>query len=684
MARTHSRGAHAGKPAPLLGTLRPGHASDTGSPPGPPGPSRSGPRPRAPRLASLRQGRLRVPRPRLVAACVAAALLLTGIALGWASPEPSVEPTVQTFLLDWEQGRYQAASELTTGTPAGVTTALDNAYQQLGAVGVTLGMAAVTQDGDSAAATFNASVDLGDGGPPWRYQNSFRLRRAGGSWKVVWAPSVIAPRLRPGLRLAVLETMPPRAQILDDTGQPLSPLSAVVSVGVIPGHVARPGQTAAGLAAVTGLPASQILPWITQAPAGQFDELVQYAPAQYSQLAAKLSAVPGLVVKQQQTRLFASIAPAVTGPVGGEASPLLQQEGVPYRPGTTVGLSGLEQTFQHSLVGSPTTEVVEQNASGTVTAVLRKWPGRTGSSIATTIDAPVQRAADAAVAAAPGSAAIVAVSASTGKILAVASRQAGGMPAVSPLDGHYPAGQAFTIVSSTALLKGGFNPATPIPCIASNEVGGRNFTNDPPESGLGPQPPFSTDFASACGTAFAGLSLQLNAKSLTSAVSGYGLGARWQLPLSSFSGSMRTPKGQAELAEDTIGTGSVQVSPIDLALAAGAVDSGVWHPPSVITSASDPGLSPRAAFSSQVLSSLRGLMRLSVTSGAGKAANVPGQPPVYGQVGNAPMRTGGQHAAWFVGYQGTVAFAVLQLSSSAASSAAPLAGGFLTQLHAKA
>jgi cell division protein FtsI/penicillin-binding protein 2 len=292
----------------------------------------------------------------------------------------------------------------------------------------------------------------------------------------------------------------------------------------------------------------------------------------------------------------------------------------------------------------------------------------------------VQDAADAAVGGAPGSAAIVAVSATTGRVLAVASSQAGGRPAIDPLDGRYPPGQAFTIVSGAALLSGGFNPNTPIPCIASNEVGGENFTNDPPEPDLGQQPPFSTDFANACGTAFAGLSLQLTAKGLQGAAGGFGLGADWQLPLSSFAGSMRPPKGQAELAEDSIGNGSVQVSPLGMALAAGVVQSGVWHGPSLITNPADPGLTPRAPFSTQVVSSLRTLMRSTVTSGAGKAANAPGL-PVYGQVGSAPMAASGQRATWFVGYQGNVAFAVLELTSSAAGSAA-VAGQFLGQLQA--
>jgi cell division protein FtsI/penicillin-binding protein 2 len=669
MARTHSRGAHAGKPSSLLGQRRAG-------PPSAPRPSRPQPGRRRAPAPEPRPSRLRSTRVRIVVASAATVLLLTGVALGWASPEPSAEPTVQAFLLDWENGQYSAAAALTTGAPVAVAAALSNAYLQLGAEGMTLGMAAVSQDGDTADATFNASIDLGHGGSPWTYQNGFELRRVGDGWKVVWGPGVIAPGLRPGLRLAVLSAMPQRAQLLDDKGQPLAPLTPVVTVGVIPGQLTQPQRTANGLASATGLTASQILGWISEAPAAGFLELVRFTPAQYAQLSSQLSQVPGLIVQDQQMRLFGSIAGAVTGSVGGEASTVLQEEGVPYRPGTTVGLSGLQQAFQRTLVGSPTTEVVEESASGQVVSVLKTWPGHSGTNVSTTIDAQAQNAADEALGTVPVSAAIVAVSASTGKVLAVASSQAAGMPAVDPLDGHYPPGQAFTIVSAEALLGGGFNPNTPIPCIASNEVGGQDFTNNPPEPDLGQQPPFSTDFANACGTAFAGLSLQLTAKGLDGAASGFGLGSSWQLPLSSFAGSMHEPKDQAELAEDSIGNGSVEVSPLGMALAAAVVQSGDWHAPSLVGNVPDP---PRAPFGSEVVSSLRTLMHTTVTSGAGQAANIPGA-PVYGQTGSAPMSSGGLRATWFVGYQGNVAFAVLELTSSASGSAAPLAGQFLSHL----
>jgi len=667
MVRTHNRGAHAGKPAPRPGPLPKGTRARG---------ARAGSKVGETRVGGVRS---RSARARVVAAACATAVLLLGLLLGWATPQPSVEGAVQDFLLDWENGQYSAAAALTTGSPAQVAGALRGAYQQVGAAALSLSMVSVTQRGTTAKARFSADIDLGRGGAPWDYDGSFPLRRVGSGWKVVWSPSVIVPGLRPGLRLAVVGSTPPRAQLLDAQGNPLAPLSTVYTVGVIPGRLANPARTASGLAAVTGLVASQILSWIDTSPAGGFLELVRFPPAAYHRLSARLHRVPGLKVERQRVRLFGSIASAVTGTVGSEAAKELQQQGIPFRPGTTEGLSGLQFSFQRMLVGTPTTEVVLQNAAGQVVSVLKDWPGQSGTNVRTTIDAGVQRAANNVLDSLPTSAALVAVSASNGHVLAVSEHNVRGMPSLQPLSGRYQPGQAFTVVSAAALLGTGLGLAAPIPCGPSNPVGGETFVNAPPEAAL--RASFRVDFANACSTAFAGLSLKLTGKKLQQAADGFGLGKPWQLPVSSFSGAMGLPTGQAQLAEDAIGQGSVKVSLLDMAIAAAVVQSGTWYPPSLVTSPPDPGLTPTRPFNTQVLSGLQTLMHDAVTNGAARSANVPGQ-PVYGQVGSAPLGAGGLRTAWFVGFQGNVAFAVVEVVNSAGISAAPAAGQFLSQVRA--
>jgi membrane peptidoglycan carboxypeptidase len=120
-----------------------------------------------------------------------------------------------------------------------------------------------------------------------------------------------------------------------------------------------------------------------------------------------------------------------------------------------------------------------------------------------------------------------------------------------------------------------------------------------------------------------------------------------------------------------------------MALMAGVVQSGSWHRPVLVTNPPSPGPGPNRPFPATVLTSLRSLLRQTVTSGAARPANVPGQ-PVFGQVGNVSLGPGhgGLRAVWFVGYRGGVAFAVLELTKSANSSAAPAARAFLENLAA--
>ncbi len=616
---------------------------------------------------------------KLGAAGVVVLLLIIGIAGGFASGEPSAEPAAQQFLLAWAQGQYKTAAGLTTGAPATVTTALRTAYQQLGAAAYYLTMGPITQHAGTAEAHFFASVDLGQDGAPWSYEGRFAMRKTSAGWRVVWSPAVINPGLRQGLRMAVVTKMPARAPLLDAAGTPLILPSPAWIAQVRPGRLAHPEETAEAFAAMTGLDEEQVLSVIRAAPQTHPLTLVTLSPAAYATLHKKLGRVPGLVMHRVSLRLFDTTATDVTGTVGTELAPVLQAQGVTYRPGTTVGVSGLQEVYQRRLAGSAETEVIAENQGGHQVAVLKQWDGTKGTAVRTTIEAGVQRAAANAVAGQPAAAAIVAVQASTGHIIGVADRAAG-RTRIDPLAGRYLPGGAFTIVSSAALLANGTGLGEQIPCLPSTRVGGRTFTNVPAVSALGEQPQFSMDFAQSCGTAFTTLSQGLPGSRLASTATAFGLGARWRLPLGSFSGSFRASQTQGGLAADTIGEQGVQVSPLAMALVAAAVDAGKWRPPALVTSPPDPGLAPRAVASAQTVSSLRTLMRAAVVSGAAQGANLGGT-QVYGQVGTVRAAAGSKYwAHWFVGYQGDVAFAVLQLTTSPASSAVPLGASFLSGL----
>jgi len=671
MASTRRRGAHAAA------------APDTaGTPPGAPGTSGTPAAPAAPATAAADSRRAGGFRARLSPVRVIIAVLVLGfgsiVLTGGLWSSPSAEPTVQQFLLDWQQHSYAAAAALTTGQPSVVTTELANAYSGLSAAAFYLNMGTIKQAGGTATARFTASVDLGQDGAPWMYTGNFTLRRVGPSWKIVWSPGVINPGLRPGLHLAVISTTRPRMPILDAEGRPLQVRSAAYVVGVVPRKLKNATATADALGQVTHIEPGEMLDWIRAAPSGRFLELVTYTPAKYHRLTHRLGKVHGLIVKKRRVLLFDSIAKAVVGSVGAESSTALRNAGIAYRPGATVGLSGLQSRYQAYLTGTPKTEVVAATANGHAVRVLKTWSGRPPASVHTTIDGGVQQAATRAVTAAPGSAAIVAMQTSTGRILAVANHKAPGMPSIDPLAGQYPPGAAFTIVSTEALLAKGVTVNTPVPCTPVNTVGGHNFRNVPPETRADMGATLGGDFARSCATAFAGLSLRLNTAELNKAAAGFGFGQTWQLPLPGFSGTVGASNGVTQLAAATIGQGNVKVSPLTMAGVAAQVATGTWHEPALVTRPPDAQQSRQAPFAAGTLASLRNLMRDAVRSGAARRASVSGQ-LVYGQVGTA-LLTSGRHqkwATWFVGYRGDIAFAALEFTASPQVSAAPLAAGFL-------
>jgi len=257
------------------------------------------------------------------------------------------------------------------------------------------------------------------------------------------------------------------------------------------------------------------------------------------------------------------------------------------------------------------------------------------------------------------------------------------MPAVRPLMGAYKPGQAFTIVSAMALLRSGsVSAAKRVPCYPKNPIGSQTFTNTPPVPSLR-NPTVGDDFARACRTAFAGLSYDLTPAQLAKSAADLGIGARWQLPLPARTGYLRTPaSGNTGVkAADVVGDGTVRVSPLTMALAAGAVDSGSWRAPVLVTSPAASSGARRVAFPHTITSTLRAMMRAAVVSGAARGASVP-HAAVYGQVGIAPL-AGHRRllAIWFVGFRGNVAFSVVAFSPVAGyTSATQIAQRFAAAL----
>jgi cell division protein FtsI/penicillin-binding protein 2 len=609
---------------------------------------------------------------------VVVGLLTIGFATGFGG-ESSAEPTVQGFLLDWQQGRYAQAAALTTGDAGQVAAQLAAAYTDLDATNTFFAMMSVKQHGNTAEAVFNATVDLAQGGHQWTYTGRFSLTQKNGQWFVDWAPDVINPSLGPGDRLAVVTTFAPRAQVEDSAGQPLLAKSVDYHVGVYPGRLPGAARTAEEFSEITGLNEQQVLGQIRAAPPKTFLSLLTLDPASFRSLWPRLAKVPGIGYQRRTERLFNSAATEVVGQVETENSRTLQAEGAAYQPGATVGVSGLEKTYQGALAGTPTTTVVAVNAAGRTVATLWNSPGQPGTPVRTTIDGRDQAAAATTLAKEPSSGEIVAVDSRNGDIRALASHEAGSvrLPPGGALTAKIEPGMAFSIVSAAALLGiPAYSANTPLPCASVTTVGGQVFNYTPSSS---PSTTFADDFATGCGTAIASMSERLTPAQLTAVERSFGIGAPWNLRVRAFSGSVSAVSGEAGVAAQAVGTGGVLMSPLAMAMVAAEVDSGTGRAPVLL--ASDPAATWQAPLSAAKLAELRQLMRQAVQSGSAHGADDSGQ-PVYGQAGVVKTGTNAW-LGWFVGYRGSTAVAVLgtgTTSAQAQAEASSLAGTFLSKI----
>ncbi|HMC72582.1 MAG TPA: penicillin-binding transpeptidase domain-containing protein, partial [Mycobacteriales bacterium] len=322
--------------------------------------------------------------------------------------------------------------------------------------------------------------------------------------------------------------------------------------------------------------------------------------------------------------------------------------------------------------------VVVRMSDGQLLDTIKTFPGSSGSAVKTTLDVATQSAAEKALAHEAKPAALVAVDTRTGAILAAANT-----PDATSFDralvGHYPPGSTFKLVTTYALLGSGVSPSQVIPCPAKVTVDGKVFANFEGEPNGSPS--FADDFAHSCNTAFIGASRKLSDDALPEAATALGLGGKWQLPLDSFSGSAPTPNGQVEHAADAIGQGKVEASPLAMALVAAAIADGTPHPPVLITDPVQHPATAATALDAGRLTALRAMMRGVVTSGTAAGAHLPAG--TYGKTGTAefgadnPPKT----HAWFVGYRGHIAFAVLVEGGGVGGEvAAPIAASFLRLL----
>ncbi|WP_245601777.1 penicillin-binding transpeptidase domain-containing protein [Hamadaea tsunoensis] len=633
---------------------------------------------------------------RRIALFAALALLATPLAACSKDPEPG--PALDAFVAGWPHAQWNGKVTF-VGPQNQALTETDVANRLKGLSG-TLDTVTVKADGkptiSDKSATGKITVDWTlPGGTHWTYPSQVRLTQQNKTWRVIWDPKIVHPDLQENAALNTKVVAAARAGINDAAGNPLATARNVVVVGVEPDKikdlaVLTPVLDSALKTVVPGgVDLSGLAQQVAQAKPDAFVEIVTLRREAYDQIKPMIHDLDGTVFREE-TRILAptrTFAKALFGSVGEVTKEIMDANPGKYAQGDQVGLYGLQKQYDARLRGSDGVEVdiTSKNADGTTrTQKVFGADAKDGQALSVTLDPKVQNAADGAIAGSKLTqrTAIVAMRVSDGHVLAVANGPDGGGDDLA-LVAQVPPGSTFKVVTAYGVLDGGSVTAdSVVDCPATYTVDGRTFKNAH-DMALGPVP-FHTDLAKSCNTAFASLAPKLGDTGLAAAGTALGLGTKWDLGVDCFTGAVSSGGSQAEQAAAAFGQGTTVVSPVAMLGAIGAVARGRWKQPVLLL---DPAPAAPAADGPQLkestLTQLRTGLREVVTNGtAVSLKDVPGG-PVSGKTGTAEYDADPAHThAWFIGWQGDLAFAVfVENGGDSTATAVPLAEAFLRGLQ---
>lgn len=269
------------------------------------------------------------------------------------------------------------------------------------------------------------------------------------------------------------------------------------------------------------------------------------------------------------------------------------------------------------------------------------------------------------------------------------------------LQGLYPAGSTFKLLVAAAALEQGLNPVIDCPAEGYRAGTGNKAIRDHEYyeyqrdgrtwQGHG-KLNMRQALAKSSNVYFARLGVMLGGEKLHSMVVRCGITRSWAIlegssaNLASASGRFPalTNRDLAKTAQVSIGQGDMLVTPLHMAMVAGAIGrhGAMWKPRLSAASSPQP---LDAILNADAARTLAGMMRDSVKSGTGRLADIPGL-NVAGKTGTAQNPHGADHG-WFVGFAPAInpriAFAVIvEQGGYGSQSAVPIAAGVLKKAQA--
>ena len=580
------------------------------------------------------------------------------------TPKPvSARPVAEQFLEDMETRNNEDLAQLVDdGSTA--TNTLDATFAGLQAEGLDVELTGVDQQEAQATAHYSVTWTL-PRNRSLRYDTSMALTRKEKDWTVRWQPSIIHPDLGAHQHLELRSIAPKRAGVVSSDGVELMSPGLQYRLVVDTDAVDDPRPVAAKVSGALSQ-AHQEDDSIPEIDSGELAKNLEEVDGSYSvTMLNEAQAARLRPVLENQKGIRFNEEPALITRDTGLAPDILAR---------------VRSMVSAEVDGTNGWSVSVVNEHGAALSDVEHHEPEAAPSIKVSLDYDVQRAAQEAVnQRAEYEAMLVAMRPSTGEILAVAQTPEADKKGDIALQGQFPPGSVFKIITASAGVdKQGLSPDSIVPCPGTMELYGRTVTNYNGFS-LG-SVPLRQAFAQSCNTTFAQISTDLPKGELRDVGKQYGLGIDYEVPgLSTLTGSIPEGETPLERTESGYGQGLDLVSPFGMALVSSTVAAGKTPTPTLIESRETKVSEKVPAPSEETLTQVRDMMRQVVASGT--ASGMQAQGTVYGKTGEAEIN-GGSHA-WFTGYRDDdIAFATLVVLGGGSTISVNITDNFLQRLDA--
>lgn len=598
---------------------------------------------------------------KLFALVATVSLAATGLVA--CTPKPvSAEPVAEEFIEGMESRNNEGLEEL-TDSPDDATQALDATYSGLQAEGLDIELEGVNQDETVATADYKVTWDL----PKDRslsYTTQMTLTKAEDEWTVRWKPSIIHPDLGAHQHLELRALEATRASVVSSNGVELMSPGLNYRVVVDTSSLSDVRPTASKLSSALAA-AHREDDSIAEIDAKELAEKLEKADSSYS---------VGLYTEEQEPVIRAKMEGMDGIRINEEPALVTRDRGL--APDL---LSRVRSAVNDELDGETGWSIAVVNENGAALSDVEKHAPEAAPSIKVGLDYDVQRAAQEAVdQRSDAQAMLVAIRPSNGDILAVAQTEKADEDGDVALQGQYPPGSVFKILTAAAGVdKQDLTTDTIVPCPGTMDIYGRVVTNYNAFS-LG-NVPLSQAFAQSCNTTFADISTKLAPGELKETGKKFGFGVDYEIPgLTTTTGSIPEGKEVLERTEAGYGQGYDLASPFGMAMVSASVAAGKTPTPKLIEGRETKVSDKPAQISEDVLNNVRGMMRQVVTSGTARGMQAGGT--IYGKTGEAEINEGSH--AWFTGYreEDDIAFATLVVLGGGSESSVAITDNFLQKL----